>query len=275
MCAITKCLLYMFLCLAIFCEIESKGQISNDGEINIDDAVKGEVIEGSGHDGDTDDVDHEESSGLPEDDEDAPQLSVLTPGSGPGGGGTALYEIGSGRRQGKDDLDYPDVQERVTSSVAPRTFRQHEGTTQVMKAVEKVIPTSPPKKSQAPTPYPHTETRRDDELLHEDTHNPPEKQQGHSDETEGSTSSFSDTDWDSDIGSDVIPTSLPPTSPPPTSNEELERDYPDDPNDDESSLEGSGTGTVVSKPQLPPKCHENKLHLRSRCLRNQQNSSPG
>jgi len=110
MCAINKCLLYAFLCLAIFCEIDSKGQIPTDGVINIDDTLKGEVIEGSGRSNDEDDVDQEESSGL-EDDEDTPLLSSMTPGVpdgryGHGGrsvGGTdaTSFEPGSGDgRQG-------------------------------------------------------------------------------------------------------------------------------------------------------------------------------
>jgi len=114
MCAINKCLLYAFLCLAIFCEIDSKGQIPTDGVINIDDTLKGEVIEGSGRSNDEDDVDQEESSGL-EDDEDTPLLSSMTPGVpdgryGHGGrsvGGTDATSFEPGSGDGRQEVSKP------------------------------------------------------------------------------------------------------------------------------------------------------------------------
>lgn len=110
MTALNKCLLYVFLCVAIFCEIDSKGQIPNDGVINIDDTLKGEVIEGSGR-GFEDDVDQEEASGGLEDDEDTPLLSSSVPqrGRSPTGRQTdsTFFEFGSGDHGGRQEVSKP------------------------------------------------------------------------------------------------------------------------------------------------------------------------
>jgi len=173
MCAINKCLLYAFLCLAIFCEIDSKGQIPNDGTINIDDTLKGEVIEGSGRSGDDDDIDQEESSGGLEDDEDTPLLSSMTPGvpRGTGGAGSARnrgrgtdalsFEPGSGDgRQGNhgaDDADGDDKNDDDAGVVV--ASKPHSSTDDDEILRRQFFASSPPPPPSLPPVAPST-TRR-------------------------------------------------------------------------------------------------------------------
>jgi hypothetical protein len=105
-CRLSNILLAIFLCLVLLCKTESKGQAPYDGFIDIDETLKGEVIEGSGRY--DNDIDEESSGGNGlEDDEDTP-LTSFTPSSPRSGGSRsvdATLEGGSGERKAGKCVD--------------------------------------------------------------------------------------------------------------------------------------------------------------------------